>query len=482
MNELKLSMKISVSDNNSTFTEVASANNSIRTGVKNGNWETLTLTAVLDQKVSARYVKFTVNSTATNNFVWLDEVEVMSGDPLLSGHIYINGINQKIGSGDCFIFTPAFGTITVDTANHAWTANVVAKWDEVKYGYVVTQRSFGEGSTTPSVTLASDEIFIASNNWETGVTDGSEVKGSAANTNTVNAIQVGDVVRLDGIDVFANTIAAASYVKVETTVVPPVQNECTHVAGPENCTSDQVCLSCGVVLAPAKGHDDGKWEVEENIKYRKCTKCGEVLETQAIVDPDPVDKGDIDNNGAFNSMDYILLKRAYFDIYTMENPDAGDIDANGGMNSMDYVLLKRVYFGIYQMTNGADEAAYQEVVEDWQAQESDTVIIGGAWTYDLNDDGNRELVVQISDNEGRSTYYFYAYENDAAVKIGEKYGDYSTIETDGANLYICCTDADLNVAYKITYENGTFLTKSQEYDGEKLPYVGTDVDNPLKAF
>ncbi len=478
----QLSMKISVSDNNSTFTEVASANNSIRTGVKNGNWETVTLTAVLDQKVSARYVKFTVNSTASNNFVWLDEVEVMSGDPLLSGNIYINGINQKIGSGDCFIFTPAFGAITVDTANHAWTANVVAKWDEVKYGYVVTQRSFGEGSTTPSITLASDEIFIAANNWETGVTDGSEVKGSAANTNTVNAIQVGDIIRLDGIDVFTNKIAVASYIKVETASAPPVQTECPHVASLESCTSDQVCLSCGVVLATAKGHDEGEWEVEENIRYRKCTKCGEVLETVAIGDEEPANKGDIDGNGSLNSMDYMLLKRAYFDAYVIANPDNGDIDVNGNLNSMDYMLLKRVYFGIYKMSDGAYESAYEAVVTDWQSQESDTVILGGAWTYDLNDDSNPELVVQISDEEGRSTYYFYAYENDKAVKIGEKYGDYSTIETDGANLYICCTDADLHIAYKVTYENGTFLTKSQEYDGEKLPYVGTDVNNPLKAF
>jgi hypothetical protein len=92
------------------------------------------------------------------------------------------------------------------------------------------------------------------------------------------------------------------------------------------------------------------------------------------------------------------------------------------------------------------------------------------------------LVVQITDIEGKSTYYFYTLKDEKAVKIGEKYGDYSTIETDGANLYICCTDEGLHVAYKVTYEDGKFLTKSQEYDGEKLPYVGGDVNNPLKAY
>ncbi len=497
----QLSMKISVSNDNVTFNEVASANNAIRTGIKNGNWETLTLTSVRDTAISARYVKFTINSTATNNFVWLDEVEVISGEPLLSGNVYVNGINQKIGSGDCFVFTPSFGTIAVDTANHAWTANVVAKWNAEKNGYVVTARSFGEGSTTPSVTLASDEIFIAANNWETGVTDGSEVKGSAANTNTVNAIQVGDVIRFDGVNVSGGKVAVASYLTVESGAVVPPEDEpgCTHIPGPEHCTNDQVCLSCGEVLAKAKGHDEGEWIVEENIKNLVCTKCGEILETEEIIiEPEKPSymKGDINDSGIIDSMDYILLKRAYFGTYELSKIEIGDINDNGSIDSMDYVYLRRAYFGTYEIEAPVPEAApyeasYDEVIYSWMLDCEDSLLAGdesavinyaGAWTYDLNDDGNRELVVQITDNDGRSTYYFYAYENGKAVKIGEKYGDYSTIETDGANLYICCTDEELHIAYKITYENGKFLAKSMEFDGEKLPYVGGDVNNALKAY
>ena len=497
----QLSMSVSVSNDNVTFNEVASANNAIRTGIKNGNWETLTLTSVRNNAISARYVKFTINSTATNNYVWLDEVEVVNGEPLLSGNVYVNGINQKIGSGDCFVFTPAFGTITVDTANHAWTANVVAKWDAAKNGYVVTSRSFGEGASTPSVTLASDEIFIAANNWETGVTDGSAVKGSAANTNTVNAIQVGDIIRLDGVNVSGGKVAVASYLTVEAAAapVPPVETpECNHIPGPEHCNSDQVCLSCGKVLATAKGHDEGEWIIEENIKHLTCTKCGEVLKTEAIVtEPEAPAylKGDINTSGDIDSMDYVLLKRAYFGTFELTDLAVGDLNNNEIIDSMDYVYLRRAYFGTYEVEQVKPqpqpyESAYDEVIYGWMVEcedsllgEEDGVInYEGAWTYDLNDDGNRELVVQITDYEGKSTYYFYAYEDGKAVKIGEKYGDYSTIETDGANLYICCTDAGLHVAYKVTYEDGKFLTKSMEYDGEKLPYVGGDVNNPLKAY
>ncbi len=379
----QLDLNVQVSNDGTNFTHVVSANNSIRTGVTNGNWQTLTLTANAPSTVSARFIKFTVTSYATNNFVWLDEVEVISGEPLLSGHVYVNGMNQKIGSGDCFVFTPKFGTITTDTANHAYTANIVAKWVEGNK-YQVTAKTFGNGASTPSITLNSDEILIAANNWETGVTDGSEVKGSAANTNTLNGVQVGDYLYFDGIDSYNSELEVVAYVRLSSAATEaPAPETHQHTPGPVSCTADQVCLTCGDVLATALGHDSGEWETEENIKHLKCTKCGEVLDTEEIqidgvgeekpIDPDVSDPdvsdpdvsdpdnkpvkekigmyGDVNVNEKIDMTDYILVKRAYFGTYDLDEVQTilADINANNKIDMTDYILLKRVYFGTYTL-------------------------------------------------------------------------------------------------------------------------------------
>ena len=74
------------------------------------------------------------------------------------------------------------------------------------------------------------------------------------------------------------------------------------------------------------------------------------------VDPDPDDKdpvepdavtGDINGNGEIDSMDYVLLKRAYFGTYKLKDISIGDINGNGEIDSMDYVYLRRAYFGTY---------------------------------------------------------------------------------------------------------------------------------------
>ena len=76
----------------------------------------------------------------------------------------------------------------------------------------------------------------------------------------------------------------------------------------------------------------------------------ENVENPDIPDPGEVMKGDINGNGEFDVMDYSLLKRAYFGIYTLNNADVGDINGNGNFDSMDYPLLKRAYFGAYTLS------------------------------------------------------------------------------------------------------------------------------------
>lgn len=60
-------------------------------------------------------------------------------------------------------------------------------------------------------------------------------------------------------------------------------------------------------------------------------------------------KGDINGNNSIDSMDYVLLKRAYFGTYKLSDISVGDINGSGLIDSMDYVFLKRAYFGTYKL-------------------------------------------------------------------------------------------------------------------------------------
>ena len=60
-------------------------------------------------------------------------------------------------------------------------------------------------------------------------------------------------------------------------------------------------------------------------------------------------KGDVNENGEIDSMDYVLLKRAYFGTYKLKDIAIGDINDNKEIDSMDYVYLRRAYFGTYKI-------------------------------------------------------------------------------------------------------------------------------------
>ena len=81
-------------------------------------------------------------------------------------------------------------------------------------------------------------------------------------------------------------------------------------------------------------------------KALTCKDCGNVSKYEDI--PAVAYKlGDINNNGSIDSMDYVLLKRAYFGTYKLKDVAVGDINKNGTIDSMDYVYLRRAYFGTY---------------------------------------------------------------------------------------------------------------------------------------
>lgn len=75
---------------------------------------------------------------------------------------------------------------------------------------------------------------------------------------------------------------------------------------------------------------------------------GLVKQVEFTIDK-PYMLGDINDNGIIDSMDYVLLKRAYFGTYKLKEIAVGDINKNGSIDSMDYVYLRRAYFGTYNL-------------------------------------------------------------------------------------------------------------------------------------
>lgn len=69
------------------------------------------------------------------------------------------------------------------------------------------------------------------------------------------------------------------------------------------------------------------------------------------VEPEPEVEYDVNMDGSFDTMDYVLIKRVYFGTYPEKklNCTRGDLNNNREIDSMDYTLLKRAYFGTYRI-------------------------------------------------------------------------------------------------------------------------------------
>ena len=59
--------------------------------------------------------------------------------------------------------------------------------------------------------------------------------------------------------------------------------------------------------------------------------------------------GDVDGNDTIDQYDYLLVKRAYFNTYSLSE-DAqkrADVDRSGTVDPVDYLYIKRHYFNTY---------------------------------------------------------------------------------------------------------------------------------------
>ena len=144
----EIALEISVSSDGTNFKKIETST-VVQNTAKYGNWQLLTATANASSTASGRYVRFDITCTAPNNFIWMDEVEVVKGEAKLSGGAYVSKMNAKVSNGECVVFTSSFGELSVANAGIAWTHNVVAKWNESAKAYVVTYSEGGKGKIQP---------------------------------------------------------------------------------------------------------------------------------------------------------------------------------------------------------------------------------------------------------------------------------------------------------------------------------------------
>ncbi|MBR6784321.1 MAG: DUF4855 domain-containing protein [Clostridia bacterium] len=63
--------------------------------------------------------------------------------------------------------------------------------------------------------------------------------------------------------------------------------------------------------------------------------------------------GDVNDDGAINQYDYILVKRSYFGTYKLSLSETvrADVNKDNEVNQYDYILISRHYFGTYKIQN-----------------------------------------------------------------------------------------------------------------------------------
>ncbi len=132
------------------------------------------------------------------------------------GGVRITGVNAKIQTGDCHIFTPKLANsaidngwkATVSNANIAYTLNVVLQWSDAASGWIVKSKSEGNSVNTPDINMSYGEILLACH-------VDSSVPESVTSYNNLSKCKVGDLVRFYGVT-FTDEVhyaSVASYCK-----------------------------------------------------------------------------------------------------------------------------------------------------------------------------------------------------------------------------------------------------------------------------
>ena len=171
--------------------------------------------------------------------------------------VYISGVNTRVTNGQAVLFTSKFGTITTENASHTWTANIRAKWNDQINGYLALGVTAGTGpDTTPSVTLADDEILIAVHNWEKeGDTNipASENPVVGSYENYINSWipeYGGYKINFNGVNIQNGILDVGAYISFEKVDATPGSSVGTNIAFKKKYTTTGLYAENGSVLWP----------------------------------------------------------------------------------------------------------------------------------------------------------------------------------------------------------------------------------------
>lgn len=335
-----------VSEDGENFTDLGEVTAGVlQSGDENvtGAWRTYTFTLETEKINKGRYVKFHIYCPSFGpKFVWIDEVEAGVSDDVIENGISVTNFDAKIGDGDVTVFTPDMGEITVDKANHAWTNNILVRWDEEKQAYVVVKRTQGIGPNTAAVTLGEGEYLIAIHHSVKNTED------SEANFAAGQKIKVGQILEQHGMDIATKKIGVGAYIKF----VDPF-------TALEPATDSGYTAEEGFVTGIKEGTKLSELRTKFNVSdFTVVDAKGNTVADTAVIATGMklvngeeefllVVKGDVDGNGRIDAVDYLYAKRAYLGTFDLSaaGKKAAAMNDGSAIALEDLIRLKRHSIG-----------------------------------------------------------------------------------------------------------------------------------------
>ena len=291
---------------------------------ENGTWSVDQITVTANTPVNARKIKFEI--PRNGGFIWVDEMEVA---------VRVGNASQTLPESDNLALYKPY------TADGIYTANGSALYpdengDSLTDGVVADLNAGYDNFAFVGFNTQTD--FYSTNGYAAVTVDLGETESIGtfvARVSSANDSNTGAGVAVLSKVEFYVSDNGSTWTKA---------GEAAPAAG-ESDTNATLTLS-----TPVSGRyiqyrftSNKSWMMVSEVEAYSKVK-GDIP-----VIPDPTVKiGDINGNGEIDAVDYTMLKRAYFGIYSAE-VNVGDINGNEEIDAVDYTMLKRVYFGIYQI-------------------------------------------------------------------------------------------------------------------------------------